>query len=87
MPGKTSWPKTKRSGNRKRRKNGNGGSPRISFAAREKLAADQKKDQERTANEPQMPATKPKKSAAIGAAKKSSFAVTSKTPTYRRTGG
>ena len=57
------------------------------LAAREKLAADQEIAQERAANEPQSPGTKPKKSAVIGAAKNSSFAATSKTPIYRRTGG
>ena len=56
------------------------------LAAREKLTAEKKNVQERTANAPQLPGTKPKKSAAIGAAKNSSFAVTSKTPTYRRSG-
>ena len=57
------------------------------LAAREKLAADKKVAQEREANEPQSPGTKSKKSAAIGAAQNSSFAATSKTPIYRRTGG
>ena len=57
------------------------------LAAREKLAADQEIAQERAANEPQSPGTKPKKSAVIGAAKNSSFAATSKTRIYRRTGG
>jgi hypothetical protein len=56
-------------------------------AAREKLNADQKADLERGANDPQSPGTKSKKSATIGAAKNSSFAVTSKTPIYRRSGG
>ena len=57
------------------------------LAAREKRAADQKIVHERAANEPQSPGTKPKKSAVIGAAKNSSFAATSKTRIYRRTGG